>query len=662
MLFFAQSSVRRNRIHQCVGKVTAWCGLLAIAVSAPGWVSSQSNTHISLDQQEIIQFLNKTINWHQNMAIERQMATTPGDVVFANLDRPVPDQVLRLSFDFARAAAQFVKSELGSEPNSPASLDSRYQSLAQAASKLEDQTNRTRADLEALRQKLPTVKPRQRKAVESAIAETESELALMQARGDALRSMLQFMGGAAAPVAGGLESQLEALERSFPNAVAGGNQRNASPSSNAENSTRVVASARGPAPAGIWGILRELFDISGRIRTIRDSILQTDELADSVKQLQTPLVNQLKEMVRQSETIMKQPDFQDPAALAQQKSTLDVSTAQFKLVAGAALPLSKEAILLEVYRKYLVDWQNATKSEYSASMRSLLIRLLGLGLVLGLVLGAFPLWRRAIFRYIQDPRRRYQFLLVRSVALWSVIALIIAFAFASELESVATFAGLITAGVAVALQNVILAVVGYFLLIGKFGVRVGDRVQVSGVSGQVVEIGLIRMHVMELAGSGPDAQPTGRLVAFSNSVVFQPNAGLFRQVPGTNFMWHELRLTLVAESDYRSVEQRVRAAVDVAFKDYLQEFERQRRKIELNLGSVSIKPLAPRVHFQLTPAGLEVLLRFPVESRKATEMDERVTRELLRAIDQEPKLKVVGAEIPTIKITTDASLAGANPT
>jgi len=102
-------------------------------------------------------------------------------------------------------------------------------------------------------------------------------------------------------------------------------------------------------------------------------------------------------------------------------------------------------------------------------------------------------WRRAILRYIVDLRRRYQFLLLRRIALWFVIALVIAFGLASEFASIATFAGLLTAGVAVALQNVILAVVGYFLLIGKFGVRVGDRVEASGVTGEVVEVGLIRL-------------------------------------------------------------------------------------------------------------------------------------------------------------------------
>src|SRR6516225_10513645 len=101
-------------------------------------------------------------------------------------------------------------------------------------------------------------------------------------------------------------------------------------------------------------------------------------------------------------------------------------------------------------------------------------------------------------------------------------------AFASELGAITTFAGFLGAGIAVALQNVILSVAGYFFLIGKYGVKVGDRVQVAGITGDVVDIGLVRLHLMEIGGGG-SARPTGRVVAVSNAVVFQANAGMFKQ-------------------------------------------------------------------------------------------------------------------------------------
>jgi hypothetical protein len=115
-------------------------------------------------------------------------------------------------------------------------------------------------------------------------------------------------------------------------------------------------------------------------------------------------------------------------------------------------------------------------------------------------------------------------------------------------------------------RHVILAVVGYFSLIGKFGVKVGDRFQMQNVIGEVVEIGLIRLQIMELVGTGIDAQPTGRIVAFSNSIVFQPTTGLFRQVRGASFVWRETTFTLAADSNYHAVETRLLAAVESALR------------------------------------------------------------------------------------------------
>src|SRR5205814_9198156 len=132
-------------------------------------------------------------------------------------------------------------------------------------------------------------------------------------------------------------------------------------------------------------------------------------------------------------------------------------------------------------------------------------------------------------------------------------------------------------------QNVILSVAGYFFLIGKYGVRVGDRVQVAGVTGEVLDIGLVRLHLMEV-GSISEANPTGRIVVFSNAVVFQANAGLFKQIPGTRFVWHEITLTLASDSEYRQVEERMLDPVNKIFEEYRERMEQQRRTMERNLG------------------------------------------------------------------------------
>jgi small-conductance mechanosensitive channel len=366
-------------------------------------------------------------------------------------------------------------------------------------------------------------------------------------------------------------------------------------------------------------------------------------------------------MAQQSDAIAAQADANNPALQAQEKAQIDQITAQFKLLSASFVPLNKKITLLDLYSRNLTNWRSAVSRQYSSDLRLLLTKLLTLGIVLGIVFGIAEVWRRSIFRYVHDTRRRHQMFLVRRIALWFAVLLVFIFAFASELGSIATFAGLLTAGVAVALQNVILSIAGYFFLIGKFGVRVGDRVQISGVNGEVIEIGLVRVHVMELGGTGRDVQPTGRVVAFSNSFVFQPTAGVFKQIPGTNFVWHEITLTLAADSDYRAVEQRMIKAVDTAFASFHEVLEQQRMQMERSLASgVTLGPLRPRTTLKLTSSGLEVKVSFPVDVERAAEIDDRITREILKELDRDPKLKMVGSDIPTIREITEAALSAQN--
>jgi small-conductance mechanosensitive channel len=618
--------------------------LFTVTVFPAAWPQQQDAPRAS-NAQNVLQFLDQTIVWYRHIALERQAASTPNDVFFANDNAQISDEIVRLSFEFARAEEG--RGNRGSNGQSQ-TTPSRYQALSQMYLKLDAQARQAEQNLDSLRKQLETATGRKRQDLESSAAELQSEVQLFDTRRDVLHTMMEFVGSTTEGIgATGLAAQIDALSHSVPSALTRPSGSNAASRDNP--SSAAVLAAGKPASPGIWGLITDLLSVSQEMHTLDQGTQLTSALAQSSKQLQTPLVNDLKQMAHQGDTIAAQPDPNNLTLLTQNKTELDNLTAQFKLESASFVPLGKQAILLDLYSRNLTSWRSAVKSQYSTDLKNLLLRLLGLAVVLGMVLGVAEIWRRMIFRYVHDTRRRYQMLLLRKIGLWLAIVLVIAFSFATELGSVATFAGLLTAGVAVALQNVILSVAGYFFLIGKYGVRVGDRVQISGVTGEVVEIGLVRLHVMELGGSGRDVQPTGRVVAFSNAFVFQPTVGMFKQIPGTSFVWHEMTLTLASDGNYRGVETRMVEAVDAAFADYQVNLERQRMQMEMNLGSVSVAPLRPRVGFRLTPSGLEVIVSFPAEMQNASEIDDRVTREILREIERDPKLKMVGSDIPTIR-------------
>jgi small-conductance mechanosensitive channel len=375
----------------------------------------------------------------------------------------------------------------------------------------------------------------------------------------------------------------------------------------------------------------------------------TEDLRKAADDLRAPLITDLRNLIQQGDQLFAAADTATPAGLAQQTQQLDALTARFKQTTTTLLPLAKAGVLLGIYETTLKNWRDSLRSEERDDLRQLLLRLGVLAVLIGLVFGLGEIWRRASFRYVHDGRRRYQFLLMRRIVIWTAVLIIVVLAFATELGSVVTFAGLITAGIAVAMQSVITSVVGYFFLIGKYGLRVGDRVSIAEVTGEVVEIGLVRIHIMELGGS-TDSQPTGRIVAFSNSIVFQPTAGIFKQIPGTNFVWHEVKLTLASETDYQTAKDRITKAVDSALGNYRENIAMQRRMVEQNLTTVSAGDLQPKVRLHYTASGIEATVRYPVEIHKAGEVDDHLMRELIAAVEQAPRLKLISAEMPTAKV------------
>jgi small-conductance mechanosensitive channel len=231
------------------------------------------------------------------------------------------------------------------------------------------------------------------------------------------------------------------------------------------------------------------------------------------------------------------------------------------------------------------------------------------------------------------------------VAVGIALTVVIVFGLVSEIGSIATYVGFVTAGVAVALQNVILAVVAYFFLIGRYGVRVGDRVTLAGVTGRVVDIGLVRIYLMEL--SGPDLHATGRMVVLSNAVLFQPTA-LFKQIPGADYVWHTVTLTIAATADVLEAHKRLKAASDAVFEKYRSGIERQHAVVQRFIDFDASSP-RPEVRVRLTENGLECSVRYPVELENAAVVDQQMLKELRDALEQDAQFKLVSSGAVALK-------------
>jgi small-conductance mechanosensitive channel len=657
-----------RRLTKTILRVVTFAPVLFIVLGAGALLLAQSPApaaqgaaRASLDASRIIPFLDQTLTWFRQMMVDQQVADDPSEVTIVSDNRQLANQIVRLSFDFARAEADALASKPASSRVQEQNAGTpQQQAILKAEDEANQQIQKAESQLDSLRQKLTTATGGQRQALQAQIVDAQGQLDLEKARRDAIHNMVEFVAGAGSGEAGGLRGQIDALAASVPTIAAasspGGNQANTKDQANA------AQEAAAGEPTGIWGLGAQIFGISHKLSTINGAMTQTQTLANASNDLLTPLANRLRALTKQADAFDNQskdanaPPSGDKSAptLTQRRQQVDAMTAEFKQLAAIAIPLGKQKILFGLYEKSLENWHDEVRGDLKGLFERLLTRLLVLAIFIGIVLLFGEIGKRTIYRYVHEPHRRYQFLLLRKIAMAFAITIIVALGLASRLDSAVTYAGLLTAGIAVALQNVIVAVVGYFFLIGRYGIRVGDRVQISGVTGEVVDIGLVRMQVMELGGSAADT-PTGRVVAISNSVVFQPTAGIFRQIPGTDFLWHEVSLTFAPDSDFKAVRERLLQAVDGVLADYREELERQNRAMERNLLGVPQGGLKPSAHLRLTPSGLEAMVRFPVDLHHAGEIDERITRELLKAVDQEPRLKLAGSAPISLRTAAGAA-------
>lgn len=592
---------------------------------------------------EVIDMLDQTVDWYRTLATEQQFSTEPSDLLILYENRQLAAQVTALAFDVARTGAKLIPKDASAASQGDEAASSS-QNLAQLQAKIDAQAASVQSEIDAARQKLGASPRKAKQQLQAKIAELQGEIDLLNTKKGIVASIAGVVNGSGSggSAANALRAQIDAMAVALPSnadspapgaAAAGPNAASAAHATPAASNglTAAVASSPEGSRFGIWDVAANLFKLSEKMSGIDAVDRSTAALQNTYAHIRTNVVAQMRALSARGDSLMAQADAADSATLDGLRGQLDALSGQFKQASALLLPLSKQETLLKQCRHNLKNWHEAVKVQSRGVFRSLGVRLGILLLIFGVVFALAQTWHRAVLKYVQDTRRRYQLLLLRKIALWSLVVVIVGFTFASELGSIVTFAGLITAGLAVAMQSVLVSIVGYFFLIGKYGIRVGDRVQIGEVNGEIIELGLVRMYLMEFAGQG-SASPTGRVAAFPNSVVFQVSAGLFKQIPGVNFAWHDITLNVPAGADYSQVKEKLFAAANEALADYHEEIQRQTRELRRTTLSSAGGEALPTVQLSYSAKGVDAHVRYPVHLSHAAEIDERMSKALLQVI------------------------------
>lgn len=455
--------------------------------------------------ERVIQVLEQTVDWYRTLAIQQQGASEPSDVLILYENRQIANQVVRLAFEAARADADLLATEpAAGQPGSDPTVSVR--ALVQLQAKFVAQGRVIQSELDAKRHQLITAPKKVSPELQARITELQGELDLLNTKKGIAASIIAGFGngsGGDQSTASALRAQIDAMAVALPGAIA-------APAAGADAATiarSTVPTASNPAPAGnavvnstvprigLWALAEDVFKLSNKIGTVVSIERRTSALRAEIASIHAHLVDQMRALSTRGDALAAQAETADSATLNGMREQFDALAIDLKQTSAILIPLNKLVVLLDQCHSNLAKWRDVVENQSRGALKTLGIRL-GLVLVIvGTLFALGELWRRATLRYVQDQRLRYQLMLLRRIALWSLVVIIVGFSFASELGSAVTFAGLLTAGVAVAMQSVLVSIVGYFFLIGKYGIRVGDRVQIGEVNGEVIDLGLVRMYL-----------------------------------------------------------------------------------------------------------------------------------------------------------------------
>jgi small-conductance mechanosensitive channel len=193
-----------------------------------------------------------------------------------------------------------------------------------------------------------------------------------------------------------------------------------------------------------------------------------------------------------------------------------------------------------------------------------------------------------------------------------------------------TILGLATAGLTVVFQDFILAFFGWFVLMGKNGIRVGDWVEISGVVGEVVEIGLFRTSLLETGNWTANGHPTGRKVSFINS--FAIRGQYFNFSTTGQWMWDEIQINIPAGAQTYPLIEKIHAAVlketEADAKLAEEEWKRGNRTEGMARFSAT-----PSVDLRPAAAGIDIVVRYVTRAGGRLDMRNRLFGKIVELMD-----------------------------
>jgi small-conductance mechanosensitive channel len=246
--------------------------------------------------------------------------------------------------------------------------------------------------------------------------------------------------------------------------------------------------------------------------------------------------------------------------------------------------------------------------------------------------------RRGIDVHIEDINQRHQLRKIVTYFFWValVAAGVILFAERLALADVGTILGLIAAAVTIALADVVRSLAGWIYINSRRGVEIGSRVEVAGLIGDVIDIGLLKTTLLEVGEPLVHAlQSTGRIVTVPNSVFLDKN--VISSATVNPLVWQETQVLVTFESDWKRAREILQDVAMSLYEEIVPDlragFEALESEYAFRLGST-----APIVYTEIADSGVMLTLRNLTLVRRRRSTTDRIATSILDRFGDEPTI------------------------
>jgi small-conductance mechanosensitive channel len=297
-----------------------------------------------------------------------------------------------------------------------------------------------------------------------------------------------------------------------------------------------------------------------------------------------------------------------------------------KVLAGYDKRIQAEQQLAALYGQWNEIVSGQRRAALHAILRSLLwilLALIGLALVERLL-------ERFYLQLGHPDRRRLgtMRLVLRSISqiIGVLIILMVLFGPPSQLSTVVALAA---AGLTVALKDFIVAFFGWFILMGRHGIRAGDWVEINGIGGEVVEVGLLRTILLETGNWNDAGHPTGRKVSFVNSFAIEGH--YFNFTTAGQWLWDELDILIPAGEDPYRLTNSVLALVSEQTQADATAAEQEWRRVAPH-SAIQTFSAAPAINVRPTNLGINLVVRYIATANKRYEVRTRLYQAIVELL------------------------------